>query len=73
MNQRDQTCPGSLAVLSLRAMFPADEYEHALGGHAATGKRGQASFDIQGQRRGADVEAQLNGSGDLVHVLPAGS
>lgn len=71
--QSDETCPGSLAVLSLCAMFPAVEYEHALDGHAATGKRDQASFDIEGQRRLADVEAQLNGGGDLVHVLPARS
>jgi len=46
MNQGGETCPGSLAVLCLCAMFPAVEYEHAFGGHAATGKRGQARFDI---------------------------
>src|SRR4030095_2871570 len=72
-NQGGETGPGGVAVLSLRAMFPAVEYEHALGSHAAACKIGQARFDRVGKRRGADVEAQLNGGGDLVHLLPAGS
>src|SRR5262245_20938425 len=73
LNQRGETSPSGVAVLSLCAMFPAVEYEHALGGHAAACKSGQARFDRVGKRRRADVEAQLNGGGDLVHLLPARS
>ena len=72
-NQRGEACPSGLAVLSLRAMFAAVEYQNTLGRHAPTGERGQSRFDVWGKRRGSDVEAQLDGSGDLVHILPAGS
>src|SRR5262245_30467769 len=73
LNQGGEAGAGGVAVLSLCAMFPAVEYEHALGSHAAACKSGQTRFDRVGKRRGADVEAQLNGRGDLVHLLPAGS
>ena len=46
LNQGDETCPSGLAVLRLRAVLPAVEYKHAMGGHAATGKHCQAGFDV---------------------------
>src|SRR5687767_4818217 len=73
LNQGGEPCPGGFAVLRLRAVFPAVEDEHARGRHAAAGKSGQAGFDGEGKGRGADVEAQLDGGRDLVHVLSAGS
>ena len=72
LNQGDETCPSSLSVLSLRAVLPAVEYKHAIGGHATAGKHCQAGFDVWGKRRDTDVEAQLDGRRHLVHVLPAG-
>ena len=72
LNQRGETCPSGLAVLSLCAMFPAVEYEHAFGSHAATGKRGQTRLDVFRKRRGADVEAQLYGVATLFTFCPPG-
>lgn len=45
---------------------------YALAGDALVAAVQQSRFDRVGQRRGGNVEAQVDGRGDLVHILAAG-
>jgi membrane protease YdiL (CAAX protease family) len=47
--------------------------DHAVFGDALVGQRPQQQLHVVGQRRRGDVEAQVRGTGHLVHVLPAGT
>ena len=72
-NQFHEPYPRGLAVHGLCAVLAAVECQYAVSRHTASGQRDESGFDVRGQRRSADVEAQFHRRGDLVDVLSAGS
>lgn len=72
-NQLGQALQGVLAILFLGAVLLGLDDDHPVGGDAAVAQGQQAFLVEVGQRRGADIEAQVQCAGDLVDVLPAGA
>lgn len=59
------------AVHVLGAVLLGLENEHAVLRDAAVVQAQQTLLHTLGQAGGVDVKAQMDGAGDLVHVLPA--
>src|SRR5688572_1342991 len=73
LQKRAQPRPRRLPVLCLRSMLAAVDEQHIVGDHAAAGEASKAFLHLIGQRRGADIEAQLHRRRDFVDVLAAGA
>src|SRR5690348_3827162 len=73
-DQVEEALQGVLAVALLGAVALGGDDQDAVAGKAATGEALQALAHRLGQAgRAADVEAELNGGGELVDVLAAGA
>src|SRR5690606_33441500 len=72
-NQLGQALQGILAILFLGAVLLRLDDDHPVGGDAAVAQRQQAFLVERRQRRGTDIEAQMQRAGHLVDVLPAGA
>ena len=71
--KRAQPRARGLPVLRLRSMLAAVDEQHVVRDHAVAGEIAQTLLHVVGQRRSADVEAQLDRRRHLVDVLPARS
>jgi hypothetical protein len=72
--QVDQALEGLATVGFLGTVVAGVDEQHAIGVHAPPGQVPQALAHCGGQAGGVGcVKAQLDGGGDLVDVLPAGS
>ena len=69
--QVHQLLQGDLPVAFLRAGFLGRYHEDAVLCELAAGKWPQPGLEVLGQMRPFHVEAQFDGSRDLVHVLAA--
>jgi len=68
-----QSLQGVFAVLLLGAEALRLDDDDALLADAPVAEVQQAMFIEGGQGGGADIEAQVDGGGDFVDVLPAGA
>src|SRR5690606_27231499 len=72
-NQLGQALQGILAILFLSAVLLRLDDDHPVGSDAAVAQRQQAFLVELRQRRGTNIEAQMQRAGHLVDVLPAGA
>ncbi len=68
-----QTLESSFAIGFLATSLLGFDDDHSLFGYAMIAFSQQAFFESFRQRGSLDIEEQMDRSGNLVHVLPAGS